>query len=480
MVSDLHAHVINMIFVLTVIALAVAVGMGVLSRRKQQWGDPAFWAVVFLIGLFPATNFWDFPIYITVACAIYFYANLRVYEFSLRSCLTTLRQLILTGCAAFAVVFPFHMSFISMSSKIALVQTRSRFYQLLVLYGYQTVFFVMLLVIVYQAYRNLNPASLRSGSGQPGSGKSGSSRKSSKKSAKNKKQAPSPSVVDTHPLYIPVSEKQQPRVLFDFLERINPADALALILFVCALGLILIPEIVYVVDIYPSHPRANTMFKLCYQAFIMLALCVGYTSFRLIHLPKPDRSKFLLPAGILIFCAFVYPYYALEDWYWPHKFQGLDGTRYMLTHQEKLGQAEDAPYELVFDDDYELIQYVKRNIKGTPVITEANGSSNTSYGRISANTGLPDIFNWYVHQQLWRNSDIPAYDERITDLETIYTQTDQAAVTDVIRKYQVKYIVVGKLERAKYEGRLNEALLTGLGEIVFQKNQTLLIEVRPS
>lgn len=469
-VSDLHAHVINMIFVLTVVALAIAVGMGVLSKRKQQWGDPAFWAVIFLIGLFPATNFWDFPIYITVACAIYFYANLRVYEFSLRSCLTTLRQLILTGCAAFAVVFPFHMSFVSMSTKVALVQTQSKFYQLLVLYGYQAAFFVMLLVIVYQAYWNLKPASAQSGAGRKSS-------KKSAKSARNKNQAQSQTAADTHPLRIPVSEKQQPRVLFDFLERINPADALALILFICALGLILIPEVVYVVDIYPSHPRANTMFKLCYQAFIMLALCVGYTSFRLIHLPKPDRSKFLLPAGVLLFCAFVYPHYALEDWYWPHKFQGLDGTRYMLTHQEKIGQTDDAVFELALEDDYDLIQYIKRNVKGTPVITEANGSSNTSYGRISANTGLPDIFNWYVHQQLWRNSDIPAYNERIADLETVYTEPDQAAVMDVLRKYQAQYIVVGKLERAKYADRLNESLLTGLGEIVFQKNQTVLIEV---
>jgi YYY domain-containing protein len=467
-VSDLHAHVINTVFVLTVVALAIAVGMGILHRRRQPWTDPAFWAVIFLIGLFPATNVWDFPIYITVACAIYLYANLRVYEFSLRSCLFTLRQLVLTGCLAFAVVFPFHMSFISMSSKIALVQTRSMPHQLLVLYGYQTVFFVMLLTVAYQAYTKLAsaPASDRKSDRK-------TAKKMSKKPAKN--QVQNQPAEQTHPLYIPVSEKRCPRFLFDFLEKTNPADTLALILFICALGLVLIPELVYVVDIYPSHPRANTMFKLCYQAFIMLALCVGYTSFRLIHLP--NRSKFLLPAGILICCAFVYPYYALEDWYWPQSFKGLDGTRYMLTHQEQLGQGEDAAFELVFEDDYDLIQYIKKNIKGVPVTVEVNGSSNTSYGRISANTGLPNIFNWYTHQQLWRNSDIPAYQQRIADIETLYTQTDQAAVMDIIRKYQVKYIVIGKFERAKYADALNETLLTGLGQVVFQKNNTLFIEV---
>ena len=43
------------------------------------------------------------------------------------------------------------------------------------------------------------------------------------------------------------------------------------------MGLILIPEIVYVRDIYEkTAPRANTMFKLTYQAYILFALMMSY------------------------------------------------------------------------------------------------------------------------------------------------------------------------------------------------------------
>jgi YYY domain-containing protein len=78
-VSDLHAHVINMIFVLVVIGAAIAVSMEILKRLdgkneeflgiKKFW--PGFCLVLFLIALFPTTNFWDFPIYIVVSGAIY-------------------------------------------------------------------------------------------------------------------------------------------------------------------------------------------------------------------------------------------------------------------------------------------------------------------------------------------------------------------------------------------------------------------------
>ena len=43
-----------------------------------------------------------------------------------------------------------------------------------------------------------------------------------------------------------------------------------MIMGLCAIGLVLIPELVYVRDIYENgNARANTMFKLTYQAYIM-------------------------------------------------------------------------------------------------------------------------------------------------------------------------------------------------------------------
>ncbi len=59
----------------------------------------------------------------------------------------------------------------------------------------------------------------------------------------------------------------------------EPADRLLAAIFLMGLFLILLPEIVYVVDIYSGdYKRANTMFKFTYQAFVLLSLVWGCTA----------------------------------------------------------------------------------------------------------------------------------------------------------------------------------------------------------
>ena len=55
--------------------------------------------------------------------------------------------------------------------------------------------------------------------------------------------------------------------LYSLMAATDVPDLFALITGLCAVGLILIPELVYVRDIYENgNARANTMFKLTYQA----------------------------------------------------------------------------------------------------------------------------------------------------------------------------------------------------------------------
>ena len=51
---------------------------------------------------------------------------------------------------------------------------------------------------------------------------------------------------------------------------IMKSDLFVLLLIVLSTLLIIVPEFIHVKDIYPAHYRANTMFKLVYQSFIML------------------------------------------------------------------------------------------------------------------------------------------------------------------------------------------------------------------
>ena len=63
----------------------------------------------------------------------------------------------------------------------------------------------------------------------------------------------------------------------NFWREIAVSDMVIGILGLCAIGLIIIPELVYVRDIYEeSYARSNTMFKLTYQAFILFGICMSY------------------------------------------------------------------------------------------------------------------------------------------------------------------------------------------------------------
>jgi uncharacterized membrane protein len=402
---------------------------------------------IFLIGLFPATNFWDFPIYITVSSALFLYANIARRGSVPRALTITLAQLVVTCAVSYAVALPFHLAFESISTRIALVPSRSRLYQLLVLYGYQTVFFIMLLATAVKSR----------------------ARDAADVAAKGR--------------------------FAKFAVALNPGDAAALIIFICAIGLVILPELVYVVDIYTAHPRANTMFKLTFQAFVLFSVGIGYAFPRIFLTRRTPGEDIVSPARgvpffrvsaaalscLLLGCAFVYPYYTLSGRYGnllPRSYKGLDGAAFMTSYREKLDADDpDAPYEYTLNEDYYLIKYMNAYISGAPVIAEANGPSYTSYGRISAFTGLPDIFNWNVHEQLWRLSDFDAFNERISDIDAIFTGTDAAGTRALLDKYDVRYIVVGKLERAKFGERLNEELLRGLGERVFGIGGTVLIRV---
>lgn len=68
----------------------------------------------------------------------------------------------------------------------------------------------------------------------------------------------------------------------------------------CAIGLVVIPEFVYVRDIYENgNARANTMFKLTYQAYIMFALTMGYGIYRLLAVSR--QKVFKIISGICLF-----------------------------------------------------------------------------------------------------------------------------------------------------------------------------------
>ena len=107
------------------------------------------------------------------------------------------------------------------------------------------------------------------------------------------------------------------------------------------------------------------------------------------------------------------------------------------------------------------------------MVLEAPGDSYTGYERVSVATGLPTVLGWYVHEWLWRN-DVAALNERAADIEKIYTSSDANEVSGLIKKYNISYIYIGKLEREKYPA-LNDKLLQTMGKVAYSDGVTTYI-----
>lgn len=232
-----------------------------------------------------------------------------------------------------------------------------------------------------------------------------------------------------------------------------------------AILLVIFPEIVYFKDIYTTQPRANTMFKFTYQAFIIFALITPYTFFRLMDFLKTRPIKRFLCFSLFIFITVIsgtYPVYAIRGYY---------GN--LTNHADLNGIAF---IKRVNPDDFAAIKWLKNNVIGQPIILEAVGESYSEFGRISANTGLPTVFGWSVHEWLWRKSSRYG-SERTPEIQLIYSTINLSEARELLKKYKVDYVFVGELERKKYP--VSETKFNQLGKLIFSSGQTRIYQLNP-
>ncbi len=422
--GDLHAHVVDIMFVLLLLGLLYAWMKKVrttelsgesMSRRefwKKQLLMPQLLATGALLGMFHWTNYWDFVIYFVVTCGAALFMNIIGQKGKIRWALgVTAAQAAEILILATVIILPFTLQFdtSNMVQGIALAQHHSLPHQLLVLWGLPgilTILFVVSLLI-----EKLRGAEQKS--------------------------------------------------LYHLLTSIRLPDLFAVLMGLCAIGLVLIPELVYVRDIYENgNARANTMFKLTYQAYIMFGMTMIYAIFRLLIIGKNKILKVLAFIGLFFF-VWTCGYFgnSVHSWFgevWkPSQYKGLNATAFLETD---------------FPEDVNGIRWLKENISDAPVVLEANGDSYSEYERVSAMTGLPTIMGWYVHEWLWRGnlSDLNA---KIEEIQEIYTSTDETRVKELLEEYNVSYIFVGSCERNKYGADMNNDLLKSLGEVVFQDSE---------
>ncbi|MDI9482606.1 MAG: DUF2298 domain-containing protein [Bacillota bacterium] len=439
-VSDLHAHVINMVFVLSLLALLIAVFRKLQKRRPDNFDRlniiseafiPELLLLGLLTGIFQMSNYWDYPIYLTVTLFTLFCAGIRQYGYNKTMINISFIRFFIVLASSIVFALPFNMAFDNMAGGIRFTEDRTLPHQFFVLWGYQLTLTIIFFIYILYTEQNIKLK-----------------REYSKKRQKIRSEmtliARIQNVLDKNPI----------------------EDVFAVILCVSAIGLLIIPEIVYVKDIYSAeHKRANTMFKLTYQAFIMFGLAAGYI---FIRIRRQSHRNWRITAAkiiaiIMIALPMIYPFYAIPSWYRhldPERYEGLDGLAFMKKEHP---------------DDYDLVIWLRENVQGQPAILEANGDSYSYYGRISMSTGLPTIQGWYVHEWLWRN-DFNIVNERVEEVKTVYESVDIDMTRKILGKYQIKYIVIGQPERDSFP-ELNEEKLLALGNVVFERPEVKLIEI---
>ena len=417
--GDLHAHVVNIMFVLLLLGLLYAWMKKVRNTtpsmekqgRKKFWMKqllmPQILAAAMLLGMFHWTNYWDFVIYYVVTGGTVLFMNIICLKGDIRRiAAVTAAQAVEIFAIATVIILPFTLQFTTMVQGVRLAQNHSLPHQLLILWGLPTVLtLVFVISLIVEKLKGLEHKSL-----------------------------------------------------YRLMKAVRTPDLFAVIMGLCAIGLVAIPELVYVRDIYENrNARANTMFKLTYQAYIMFGMTMAYVIFRLLIVNRKKILKSIAAIGlVLLLWTCGYFGRSVNSWFGqvldPSQYKGLNATAFLETD---------------YVEDVGAIKWLKENIEGSPVVLEANGDSYSEYERVSAMTGLPTVMGWYVHEWLWRN-DVADLNEKSSEIETIYTSTDTARVQELIEKYDISYIFVGSCEREKYGENLNNAGLESLGEIVYQ------------
>jgi YYY domain-containing protein len=103
----------------------------------------------------------------------------------------------------------------------------------------------------------------------------------------------------------------------------------------------------------------------------------------------------------------------------------------------------------VYPDEFAAISWLRREVRGQPVILECTGSSYKHYSRYSMNTGLPTLLGWSSHI-VSKGFDWKEVFERRDAIDTIYRAPLSLSALRQLRRYQVSYVIVGRLERQEY------------------------------
>jgi len=209
--------------------------------------------------------------------------------------------------------------------------------------------------------------------------------------------------------------------------------------------------------------RMNTVFKFSLQAWHLFALGGGFAGWYIVRFlvaaragaPRPQRVASAVALGSLAALVFASSLFLISGTRARQQARfgdtplTLDGFAFFQhgTFTEPRSDtttADDVTFRL--DEDLPLIEWLRQHVAGSPVIVEAVGPLYRWTGRISEYTGLPAVIGWDWHQIQQRTDYAYLVQQRRTEVQRFYTDPSTDFAERFLRKYDVRYVVVGTEE----------------------------------
>ncbi|MBI4220484.1 MAG: hypothetical protein HY682_10095, partial [Chloroflexi bacterium] len=219
--------------------------------------------------------------------------------------------------------------------------------------------------------------------------------------------------------------------------RSGPADGglFVLVLLSAAAYLLFGVELLFIHDLFGN--RMNTVFKVYYQAWIILAAAGGYAVYywsahhRFWKGWRVGLSRGAFAVVLVLVAGALYYPIAASLTKANAKSPTLDGLAY-------IGDSERA-----------AIEWLRSNARRGDAMVEAVGGGYTEFGRVSSSTGIPTVLNWPGHERQWRGTGF-SFQDRETDVERIYVTSDGGEARQLLAKYDVRFVYIGSRELTKY------------------------------
>ncbi len=269
----------------------------------------------------------------------------------------------------------------------------------------------------------------------------------------------------------------------------SPQMQVVLVLAGFALALTLGVEVIVIAG---DINRQNTVFKFYMQVWIVFSVVAGVAFAVLAQASDRWQNRlrivWFVPMMFLVATAAMYPLLATRARSVDRMVLDLPLTLNGLDYLEHMQHTLiDYVIPIETENDYYIIRWLQENVVGTPVILEGrSAASEYRYNlRISINTGLPTILGWRWHQAQQRTLSPLGniVNQRENNVHYLYNTQDIPSAIDMLRYYDVRYIIVSDMERAIYPAtglaKFDQMVQMGILTEAYQREGALVYEVNP-